>query len=570
MAAAQLYLTLSGNGTQILSGTDTYSGPTAINSGTLQIGDGGTTGSLGNGSGSGTGGGTVTNDGALVFDLSGNSTVPNAIQGTGSLSQIGTGTTTLTASNSYGGGTFVSSGTLATALGGTLGTGPVNVSGGVLNVSSAPLSIGALTVGSGGTLNVAIGKLLTSTGAAGFGGTLNISGTPSGNLDELVAFSGSPTGIFANVSSEPNYALLYTTGQLDLVSYNSINAASGMTTTINGSVDLLGGQLPLSGGGSTVINGSLILDRAQVQMSNGSSMTINGQPILNGGSVVVNSGSALTLNNNTNTPATSSGAVTITVAPGATLQLAGTASALTSAVNVTNNASATGPGVGGVQVTGTNQVVGVISGTGTTNPDGSATYSGDTVVGPGANLTATQILQNTLTIGANSTVTIAPSSGAGGAVQTDANATVAPASSAASADSSGSSSGSDPLTAIQAAIAAGSITSEKGQQLENRLAAIERLATTDPGLDVSLLESRILAALPSSSILPSTDSSSLIGADSGLLAVDGGSFGSASSSALGGAARPSHRARASVETPPRFRNRLPCCWPGWEFSGLRR
>ena len=257
-----LYLTLSGNGTQILSGTDTYSGPTTINSGTLQIGDGGATGSLGNGSGSGTGGGTVTNDGALVFDLSSTSTVPNAIQGTGSLSQIGTGTTTLTASNSYGGGTFVTSGTLATAPGGTLGTGPVNVSGGVLDVSSGPLSVGALTVGSGGTLNVAIGKLLTSSGAASFGGTLDISGTPSGNLDELIAFSGVPTGTFATVTSEPNYALLYTTGQLDLVSYNAINAASGTTATINGSVDLLGGQLPISGGGSTVINGSLILDGA--------------------------------------------------------------------------------------------------------------------------------------------------------------------------------------------------------------------------------------------------------------------------------------------------------------------
>ena len=262
MAAMPVYLTLSGNGTQILSGTDTYSGPTTINSGTLQIGDGGATGSLGNGSGSGTGGGTVTNDGALVFDLSSTSTVPNAIQGTGSLSQIGTGTTTLTASNSYGGGTFVTSGTLATAPGGTLGTGPVNVSGGVLDVSSGPLSVGALTVGSGGTLNVAIGKLLTSSGAASFGGTLDISGTPSGNLDELIAFSGVPTGTFATVTSEPNYALLYTTGQLDLVSYNAINAASGTTATINGSVDLLGGQLPISGGGSTVINGSLILDGA--------------------------------------------------------------------------------------------------------------------------------------------------------------------------------------------------------------------------------------------------------------------------------------------------------------------
>lgn len=183
-------------------------------------------------------------------------------------------------------------------------------------------------------------------------------------------------------------------------------------------------------------------------------------------------------------------------------------------------------------VTGTNQSVGAVSGAGTTDAENATVYSGDTIVGDGTNaagLTATQILQNTLTINAGSTVTIVPS---GIGIQSDtaiaAGSTVgATATSAASDDSE-----SDPLLAIQAAIASGSISEAAGQRLENRIVAIERLAATDPSLDESLLESRVLAAVslsnpPSSLVLPYTDSSPVeIGSD--LLSVDSREFTSAS------------------------------------------
>ena len=93
-------------------------------------------------------------------------------------------------------------------------------------------------------------------------------------------------------------------------------------------------------------------------------------------------------------------------------------------------------------------------------------------------------------------------------------------------------SSSDPFTAIQAAIASGAISSTTGQVLENRIAAIERLAATDPGLDANLLESRVLAVLHASSS-PMADSSPTADGGSSLLALDSSAIGSGSASSAG-------------------------------------
>ena len=102
-----------GSGTTILTANNPYTGGTTITNGALQVGDGGTTGSLGSGN--------VTNNSALAFDRSDTITVSNLISGTGSLSQLGSGTMILTADNTYSGVTTISNGTLQVGNGG--GTG---------------------------------------------------------------------------------------------------------------------------------------------------------------------------------------------------------------------------------------------------------------------------------------------------------------------------------------------------------------------------------------------------------------------------------------------------------------
>ena len=113
----------NGQGTLLLTGSNSYGGGTTIASGTLQVGNGGSGASLG--------GGPVADNGALVFNHADNVAFSPAVSGNGSLTQTGSGVLTLLASNTY--------------------SGPTTINQGMLEVNGSLLS--PMTVNSGGTLS---------------------------------------------------------------------------------------------------------------------------------------------------------------------------------------------------------------------------------------------------------------------------------------------------------------------------------------------------------------------------------------------------------------------------------
>ena len=88
-------LVMEGSGTLTIFTDNTYSGGTTISAGAIQLGDGGTTGSIT---------GNILNNGVLIFNRSNTLLVPGAISGSGSVQQSGTGTSILLGNNTYTGG----------------------------------------------------------------------------------------------------------------------------------------------------------------------------------------------------------------------------------------------------------------------------------------------------------------------------------------------------------------------------------------------------------------------------------------------------------------------------------
>jgi autotransporter-associated beta strand protein len=213
-------LVKSGAGTVVLTASNTYSGPTYIYGGTLQVGDGTTDGSIANTT-------AIADGGTLAFNLVGAQTVGVVISSGGSLIKSGPGTLTLSATNTYTGGTTVNGGTLVLTAAGT-------ASGGAIR--------GNLTINNGGTVTAAAlyDVLGTATGTnvptltINAGGVFNIADTAGndGYDTNLVLAGGSVT----NTSSG---GFQFNTGY-------GISSSGPTTSTISAPVVIRGTSFPIA------------------------------------------------------------------------------------------------------------------------------------------------------------------------------------------------------------------------------------------------------------------------------------------------------------------------------------
>jgi fibronectin-binding autotransporter adhesin len=139
-------ITVNGAGTVLLTGANSYSGVTTISAGTLQIDNGGTTGTLGTAN--------VVDNGALVFNRGDTTyTVPNAISGTGRVTHAGPGNLVLTGNLSYTGATTVATGvlTLANPTNDETLNGPVSGAGAIVKSAANSVTLDSASSYTGGT-----------------------------------------------------------------------------------------------------------------------------------------------------------------------------------------------------------------------------------------------------------------------------------------------------------------------------------------------------------------------------------------------------------------------------------
>ena len=256
-----------GTGKTTLAGTNSYTGVTTINNGTLALSGGAAihnTGSIiiiegaldidtAETIGSLTGAGIVNLNAALTVGNSGNTTYSGDIQGSGGFTKQGSGSTNLTGINTYSGATTINAGTLYINGSNSTSTTTVN-NGGTLGGSG---TVGSVIIASGGifapgnsigTIDVA-GNVDFSGGgiyqvevdAAGNSDFINATGTAtlSGGVVEILPEAGAYNfttdytiltatsgliGTFDNSSIDSNFAFL-----TPALSYDSNNVFLNLT-----------------------------------------------------------------------------------------------------------------------------------------------------------------------------------------------------------------------------------------------------------------------------------------------------------------------------------------------------
>ncbi|MBU1538463.1 MAG: hypothetical protein KKC29_02265 [Alphaproteobacteria bacterium] len=244
-------LALTDLGTLILTGANSYTGGTSIDTGRLQIGAGGTTGSI-------LGPVSLTNNGSLVFARSDNPVFSNAVSGNGTV--VINGEVTLT-------------GPITATNGVNLGAGSTATLSDVRLASGTAVTLG----GANATLNVASGGVVQSLNGTGVFVT-----AANGFINNLGAISGSGTAVLANGD------LTLTNGASGSISgLFGVSAAQNLYLTNNGSIAATVTNFNNSGiyagGTGTILNTGSIVSGTNAIYTQGAGAVTNSGLIRGGG-----------------------------------------------------------------------------------------------------------------------------------------------------------------------------------------------------------------------------------------------------------------------------------------------
>jgi autotransporter-associated beta strand protein len=359
-------LRLVNNAYLVLDTADTRTGPTTIDHGsTLQLDNNDTAGSLGAGS--------LTNNGALQFNSSGDEAYGYPIYGTGNVTnassagtitlgntvnanylvQSGNGILLLQGNNSLSGGLVVNAGTVWARSGGALGAASVVLNGGELQLIYGFDFVGSSLALAGGVLH------------GGVGGSQIFEGPVSVSADSSISIDGGNSLTLNNISGI---------------------AGNGFNLFLLGG----GGRLILSGANNTW--GSFTINAGTLQIGNGGVGSLGGGTITDVGTLAFDSSSAIVATN----PITGAGSIVQNGTGIVTLTADNNAAGFQGELDVTNGTMLVNgtSGPGNVNVAG-----GTFGGTGTIG--GTVTVLPGATLAPGSSSVGTLTLSSSLALSGN-------------------------------------------------------------------------------------------------------------------------------------------------------------------------
>ena len=371
------------------------------------------------------------NAGGLTAQVDNDFTLSGVLSGSGALttnrSAIGTGTLTLTAANTYAGGTVVGSNSiLALGAGGSLAaTGEVNLLanagfdisgaganqtiGDLIGGAGSTVALGARTLTLGTSINTTLFGAITGTGGIVKQGSGVFTLAGASTYTGGTAINGGTLAIGPGGSLAPTGAVtLGNAGSLFDISAATSNQTIGTLAGVAGSQVALGSQtLTLGGAASSTFAGAIggtggIVKQGTGTLTLSGTNTYTGGTTINAGTLALGAGGSLAANG------------TITLAAGGTFDISAAGAQTLGSLAGTGGTVNIGANTLTLAPSGSDSFAGAIAGTGGVVINGTGTQ---TLTGANAYTGGTSILSGTLALGAGGSL------GSGGSLTLAASGT---------------------------------------------------------------------------------------------------------------------------------------------------